>query len=231
MFLKNFFQKKKALGTVLVVIFAVPILSVFVGLSVSGSTDGSKEKTQEPVQIMETVNTGVPSSELQIIQESFRSVAQKVLPVVVQVDVVDVVKQTVSRSESPFDFFFGPPEGRGLEEREFKQRGLGSGFIVKRTAKKVYVLTNNHVVGNADEISVQLYDKRQFRATLVGKDPRKDLALVVFETGERVPVAELGNSDLVQAGDIAFAVGNPLGFESTITMGISLPMANEICSL
>jgi len=84
----------------------------------------------------------------------------------------------------------------------------------------VYVLTNNHVVGEADEIVVTLHDKRRFTATLVGKDPRKDLALVEFETDEEIPVANIGNSDMVQVGDLVFAVGNPLGFESSITSGI-----------
>jgi serine protease Do len=84
----------------------------------------------------------------------------------------------------------------------------------------VYVLTNNHVVGEADTIVVSLHDKRQFNATLVGRDPRKDLALVEIETEEDLPLCVLGNSDSVQVGDIVFAVGNPHGYQSTITSGI-----------
>jgi Do/DeqQ family serine protease len=156
------------------------------------------------------------------LQNAFRDVAKRVLPVVVKIDVVDTVKQPVY--DSPFEFFFGPQEGdqpRGKpREREFKAHGLGSGVMVKRAGNTVYVLTNNHVVGDADEISVKLHNRKQYTAKLVGKDPRKDLALVSFETTDQFPVADLGDSDRVQVGDIVFAVGNPLGFESSITQGI-----------
>ena len=156
---------------------------------------------------------------LESIQDSFRAVAHEIIPTVVEIDVVDVVKRPVVTN--PFEFFFGP-HGRDQkpEEQEFKQYGLGSGVIVRRDGNKVYVLTNNHVVGEADEISVKLSDQRQFTAKLVGTDARKDLALVVFETKEQVPIAVLGNSDELQVGDWVLAVGNPLGFSSTITSGI-----------
>jgi Do/DeqQ family serine protease len=156
---------------------------------------------------------------LENIQNSFRAVAQKVLPSVVEVNVVDVVKRPAQKLESPFEFFFGP-RGDESGEREFRREGLGSGVIVRKTGNKVYVLTNNHVVGSADEISIKLHDGRQYDASLVGRDEKKDLALVVFETESEVPLAELGDSDRVQVGDWALAVGNPLGFESTVTVGI-----------
>jgi Do/DeqQ family serine protease len=156
------------------------------------------------------------------LQNAFRDVAKRVLPVIVKIDVTDVVKQPMY--DSPFEFYFGPQEGeqpRGKpREREFKAYGLGSGVIVKRSGTTVYVLTNNHVVGEAEEIAVKLHNGKQYTARLVGKDPRKDLALVSFETTDQVPVADIGDSDRVQAGDIVFAVGNPLGFESSITQGI-----------
>ncbi len=156
---------------------------------------------------------------LESIQSSFRAVAQKVIPAVVEIDVVDVIKRPVMTN--PFEFFFGPQgQNQAPKEQEFKQYGLGSGVIVRRDGSKVYVLSNNHVVGEADEISVKLSDQRQFTAKLVGTDARKDLALVVFETRDPVPIAELGNSDELQVGDWVLAVGNPLGFSSTITSGI-----------
>jgi serine protease Do len=137
----------------------------------------------------------------------------------VEVDVVDVVKAPVMTN--PFQFFFGPQgQNPAPKEQEYKQYGLGSGVIVRRDGNKVYVLTNNHVVGEAEEISVKLSDQRQFTAKLVGTDARKDLALVVFETKDSVPIAALGNSDELQVGDWVLAVGNPLGFSSTITSGI-----------
>jgi len=163
-------------------------------------------------------------SALEELQYSFRNIASSVLPVVVQINVVEVVTQQTPEGVSPWDFFFGPspdsPEGGTPEEREFRRPGLGSGVIVRKDGKKVYVLTNNHVVGEADEISILLHDQRTFTGKLVGKDVRKDLALVVFETKDDVPVAVLGDSDTLQVGDWAVAVGNPLGLESTVTVGI-----------
>jgi len=160
-------------------------------------------------------------SALEDIQSSFRAVAQNALPVVVEINVVEIVEQTLPRTLSPWDFFFGPsPDGETPEEREFRNQGLGSGVIVRRDGRKVYVLTNDHVVGSADEISITLYDGRQFEARRTGSDPRTDLALVMFETNEQIPVATLGDSDEIYVGDWAIAVGNPLGFESTVTVGI-----------
>ncbi len=162
---------------------------------------------------------------LEGLQNEFRRVAGSSLPVVVSLDVVDVVEREVNSNQSPFEFFFGRPNERGNNEeepetREYRQQGLGSGVIVQKTGRTVYILTNHHVAGEADEITVNLYDGRSFSATLVGSDARKDLALIKFETGENIPVAALGDSDETQVGDLVFAVGNPLGFESTFTSGV-----------
>ena len=169
------------------------------------------------------VNTAVNSDDVMVAyQDAFRNVARAVLPVVVKIDVVDVIRQQVQPMPSPFQFFFGPrnDEQAEPEEREFRRSGLGSGVMVRRAGDKVYVLTNEHVVGDADEITVTFHDGREFNATLVGKDDKRDLALVVFETNDEVPIAVLGDSDELHVGDWAFAVGNPLGFESTVTAGI-----------
>jgi serine protease Do len=151
------------------------------------------------------------------LQESFNAVAEQVLPVVAEINVVEVVHQNIPRLYSPWDFFFGTPH---YEEREYRKPGLGSGVIVRRERDTVYVLSNNHVVGNADEISVRLYDGREFEAQIVGKDERTDLALVSFDTTDHIPVARLGDSDRLEVGDWVLAVGNPYGFESTVTVGI-----------
>lgn len=155
-------------------------------------------------------------------QDTLRSVSRSVLPVVVEVEVVQrVSRRTTGRPPSPLDFFFGrpSPDGEG-QEREFEQRGLGSGIIVRRDGNTVYVLSNEHVIGNADRINITLTDGRTFVASRVGTDTNTDLALVKFETDEDVPIADLGDSDEVQVGDFVLAVGNPLGFESTVTSGI-----------
>jgi serine protease Do len=166
---------------------------------------------RQPVQVPES---------LEQIQYSFRGVAEAVLPVVVEINTEEVVAQRGPRFQSPWDFFFGNPENRQGQEREFRQPGLGSGVLVQRDGNKVYVLTNNHVVGSADKINVRLHDEREFSGKLVAADPRRDLAVVVFETREQLPLASLGDSDQLAVGDLVLAVGNPFGFESTVTMGI-----------
>ncbi len=143
----------------------------------------------------------------------FRQVAARVQPVVVQINVVQVVQRQTP--VTPFDFF-DPRQ----QPREDRRPGLGSGVLIRQAGDTVYVLTNNHVVGDAQEISILLHDQRTFKGELVGKDPRMDLALVKFQAQGDMPVAELGDSDAVQVGDWALAVGNPLGLESTVTAGI-----------
>lgn len=156
---------------------------------------------------------------LEAMQSSFREVARKVLPVVVEINVTSVVKQPSQQMQTPFDWFFNQPPG-GNGPREFKRGGLGSGIIVRRAGDTYYVVTNNHVVDEATDISVKLFDQRDYKAKVVGKDDRKDLAVVSFTTRESLPVAELGDSNALEVGDIVLAVGNPLGFENTVTMGI-----------
>jgi serine protease Do len=148
-------------------------------------------------------------------QDTFHEVANQVLPVVVEINVVQTV--SVQGPQSPFDFFFGP---RGDNRREFQRRGLGSGVIVRQSGDTVYVVTNAHVVGEADQITVVLSDDREFEGEIVGSDDRLDLALVKFTTDEQVPVATFAESGELRVGDWVVAVGNPLGFESTVTAGI-----------
>ena len=104
---------------------------------------------------------------------------------------------------------------------------MGSGVIVRNSGKKIYILTNHHVVNGADEIGVKLYDGREFDAEIVGSDPRRDIALIMFKTDEDVPVAELGDSDDIYVGDWVFAVGNPMGFEATFTGGLVSAVERE----
>ena len=160
------------------------------------------------------------SASLAGVQSSLRDISQKVRPAVVEINVTSIIKQQVPQTGSPFDWF-NQQQGNGRgDQQSFRQSALGSGIVVKRTGERVYVLTNNHVVENASDISVRLTDQRVFKATVVGMDPRKDIALVSFTTNENVAVADLGDSNALQVGDLVLAVGNPLGFESTVTMGM-----------
>lgn len=174
-----------------------------------------------------TYNRSQNINHLEAIQNANREIAKTVLPTIVAIDVVNIIERRNNRNlfTSPLEFFFGRPEengdeGKEPETQEFRSTAMGSGVIVKKDKNTVYILTNNHVVGEADEITIHLYDKRVFEAEIVGTDPRRDIALVKFETKEDIPVAVLGDSDKVQVGDISFAIGNPLGFSSTFTSGV-----------
>ncbi len=156
---------------------------------------------------------------LEPFQAAFRAVTQKVLPSVVEVDVTQTTTQQAPQSNSPFPSPFEQSPGNG-GSRTFRQSGLGSGIIVQHAGTQYYVLTNNHVVQGASEISVKLNDQRVFKAHIIGTDPRKDVALIAYDSKDSIPVAELGDSNSLQVGDIVFAIGNPFGFESTVTMGI-----------
>lgn len=211
-------------------IFNLMLVGVIVGFVLALVLFGNSAniKAGEAVQAQETGNvpytntTGIETA--QSLQSSFRSVAKRALPVVVELRVVEVVRQQVPQSNGwPWDFLFPDQEGEegGGEEREFRSQGLGSGVIVRRDGDKYYVLTNDHVVGEADEINAVLYDGREYTASLVGKDPRKDLAMVVFETKDRdIDIARLGDSEELQVGDWVLAVGSPFGFVSSVTAGI-----------
>ncbi|MGD8472012.1 MAG: DegQ family serine endoprotease [Desulfobacteraceae bacterium] len=116
----------------------------------------------------------------------------------------------------PFGDFFGPFHEKG-PSRDFKQRSLGSGFIIDRAG---YIVTNNHVIENADQIKVKLADKREFEAELVGRDPNTDLALIRIKDASDLVPLQLGDSDALPVGSWVVAVGSPFGLEQTVTAGI-----------
>ena len=198
--------------------------ALFLLAPVTGFTQVKSSTTEQSGHVSVSPRTVALTSSLGSLQDSFRAVTQKVLPSIVEIDVTQTVTQQVPQLNFPFDFGFGFDQGQGNggggRNRTFRQSGLGSGIIVQHTGGRYYVLTNNHVVKDASDISVKLNDQRVFKARTVGTDPRKDVALVSFDTRDSLPVAEMGDSNTVQVGDIVFAIGNPFGYESTVTMGI-----------
>ncbi|MDJ0900637.1 MAG: HhoA/HhoB/HtrA family serine endopeptidase [Xenococcus sp. MO_188.B8] len=137
---------------------------------------------------------------------------------VVRINVERTVKNNV---QSPFfdDPFFRNFFGRDVFPQlpqEYRQQGQGSGFIIDKTGM---LLTNAHVVNDADKVTVRLRDGRTFRGEVLGVDEPSDLAVVKIK-GDNLPVATLGDSSQVQVGDWAIAVGNPLGLDNTVTLGI-----------
>jgi serine protease Do len=112
----------------------------------------------------------------------------------------------------PFERFFGP-----MPRRPFRQRSLGSGFII---SKDGYIITNNHVIENADEIVARMSDSKEYNAKVVGRDPKTDIAIIKIEAGSDLHAAVLGDSDSLRVGEWVMAIGNPFGLENTITAGI-----------
>ncbi|MDP2790597.1 MAG: trypsin-like peptidase domain-containing protein, partial [Rectinemataceae bacterium] len=177
----------------------------------------------ETPAVQVTPEIGAALSQAEAVQTAFRYVATTVLPSVVELDVVDKVSETPKSQPSiPFEFFFGPQEGEGQPDLPKRgQEGLGSGVIVRRDGKTVYVLTNDHVAGKAEKITIIMSDGREFAGSLVGTDERKDIALVKFETNDPdIVIAKLGDSSRLQVGDWAIALGSPLGLVSSVTAGI-----------
>ncbi|MCX7981904.1 MAG: DegQ family serine endoprotease [Syntrophales bacterium] len=154
---------------------------------------------------------------------SFADLTEKVKPAVVNISTTRTVRSGGVFSpfgDSPLERFFGDEFFErffgDIPRREFKQQSLGSGFIISADG---YIFTNNHVVEKADKIIVKLSDGRQFDAKVIGKDAKTDIALIKIKA-ERLPVAEIGDSDKVRVGDWVIAIGNPFGLEHTVTAGI-----------
>ncbi len=201
------------IGAVAALVIAAAVSGVILARPRAEQFTATQASATAPVPAVLAAET----QSLATIQSSFREVAKKVLPEVVEINVTSTVTQQVP--QIPFFPFFNQP-GQNGQPRTFQESALGSGIIVQRSGDKYYVVTNNHVVSNATDVSVRLYDQKVYKASVVGTDPRKDLAMVSFTTRDNIPVAELGDSNSLQVGDIVLAVGNPLGFESTVTMGI-----------
>ena len=157
--------------------------------------------------------------------QSFADLVTKVKPAVVNISTT----ATVKIPGSPFRHFFGPDEGvpfgdffhrffGEIPDQELRQQSLGSGFIIDKDG---YIITNNHVVDGADEIKVKLADGREYKAKVVGRDPKTDLALIkISSLFKELPALPLGDSDKMRVGDWVLAIGNPFGLEETVTQGI-----------
>ncbi len=120
---------------------------------------------------------------------------------------ITVDKTGATRSPLPFNNTFG---------RFGRQQGAGSGFIISQDG---LILTNHHVVGDADRVTVKLSDGREFTAKTIGTDPPSDVAVIKIEA-KGLPVLALGDSDAMEVGDWAIAAGNPFGLTQTITVGV-----------
>lgn len=180
----------------------------------------AQTKTRPPkVSIGEPTKTGLTHPELRLDQTpvgegkapvltSYADVLEPVRPAVVSVFSSKIVRQRVPEF---YRQLFGP-----MPDREQKLSGLGSGVIISSDG---YILTNNHVVEEADELKVALSDDRELTAKLIGTDPKTDIAVIKIDA-TNLPFVTLSDSEKLRVGDIVFAIGNPLGIGQTVTMGI-----------
>lgn len=160
--------------------------------------------------------------------DAFASLVKKVEPAVVFVQVSKTLQGGQSGggmggnpfglfNDPMFQRFFGPQfQPRQRRPKKFKQMGQGSGFIITHDG---YIMTNNHVVGEADEIDVKLTDGRKFTAKVIGTDPKSDVAVIKIHA-EGLPVVPLGDSEKLEVGEWVLAIGNPFGLAHTVTAGV-----------
>ena len=207
-------MKKKIFGRLTLV------TALAVGLSslAFSKLDRADEGTAKVSPVQVTVDSKPVARQAPTVT-SFAPVVKKVTPSVAQVTVSSKPKKIPSMG-SPFGDnpwfrqFFGDDLERGF--RTPRQQGLGSAVIV---SKDGYLLTNTHVVDNADEVKVTLNDGREFIAKVVGKDPKTDIAVLKIDA-KNLPALPIADSEQIEVGDLALAVGNPFGVGQTVTMGM-----------
>ena len=156
--------------------------------------------------------------------ESFADLAAKLLPAVVNISTTATAKQAGKTPELPqfppgsqFEEFFRDFFDRNRPQQQRKSTSLGSGFIID---KKGIVITNNHVIQDADEITVILQNNETLKAEIIGRDPKTDIAVLRVKPKEDLPAVKLGDSDKIRVGDWVVAIGNPFGLGGSVTAGI-----------
>src|SRR5216117_430116 len=194
------------------------IVSFLVGAIVAGGTNkssvtaGTSPRTPSMPPV---VHTGAASPTSALV--NFADVVERINPAVVNIDATARGRETRRRGRiriDPSDPFDGPDGGgRGDTPR----RGAGSGFIIDTDGS---ILTNNHVIDRAERIIVKLSDGRSLRARVIGADPDTDIALIKVDSQTGLPVAPLGDSSSLRMGEWVCAIGNPLGYEHTVTVGV-----------
>jgi serine protease Do len=208
-----------------IAILGVALVGLIAGMVFTAKLDVFNQANgQEPAKIFPAVQT-TPSDDISgqpLTFDAFRKIAKRLNPTVVNIYTTQIIK-----GRDPFEDFFGGGDmlRRFFDEqpeRETRQSSLGSGVIIDPAG---YILTNNHVVENADEIRVSLEDRDQtgrngIVAKVVGRDPKTDIALIKITPKSPLPAASLGDSEALQVGDWVVAIGNPFGLGHTVTVGV-----------
>jgi len=211
--------KKRSIGIQLLI--PVGLIALLIGLGeIERLEQFTRSRLMVPLEGVASARAGTVADSAAL--PNFVSLAKKFKPVVVNISTTQAVEK-VETSPGPFeeedafgDFwkkFFGGPIPRGPQ----RQKSLGSGFLIDRDGS---ILTNNHVVENAEKIVVKLADEREFEAKVVGKDSKTDIAVIKINTKGNFAVPPLGDSDQLEVGEWVMAIGNPFGLDNTVTAGI-----------
>jgi len=220
---------KKMNGKEKVGLFVILIIVLIAGIAVGVGLTASFGKVVPVQGAQASDNPGgldEPNQFLKSTQESFRGIVAATSPAVCTVKVVTRIQGAAMdpfqgfENDPFFKWFFGPNQGpqQMPQQQEREIPGSGSGFVVSPDG---YVLTNNHVVQNADEIKVVLGAQEEYSAKVIGLDPASDVAVLKIESDKPLPYIELGDSDATQVGDWVMAIGNPFGsLDHTVTVGI-----------
>ena len=199
-------MKKKIFGGIVILL---------VGFLLGGISYYLMGKIIYPQSVRAPFAPRVPSQILET-SRAFSEIVSAVSPAVVNISTTKVVRRdTLPFSEDPFFDLFKPFHDFGLPKK-WKEQSLGSGVIV---SKDGYIITNNHVVEQSEDIRVTLFDKRSFRGKIVGADPKTDIAVVKI-SADNLPTVPWGDSDKLPVGEFVLAIGNPFGLSHTVTMGI-----------
>jgi serine protease Do len=210
-------QKTKRLVGIGLAHLALACALTFAFVTGKGYFSANADSGEIPVTV---ANSKAP--EVAVLTGSFAPIVKNSLPAVVSIMSTKVVKNNGDEGLAPFfnnpQFreFFGDRLPNQGKQREQRQRGMGSGVIVNPDG---YILTNNHVIDGANDIKIVFHDGRELKARVIGADPKTDIALLKVEE-KNLPVLAFADSSQVQVGDIALAIGNPLGVGQTVTMGI-----------
>jgi serine protease Do len=208
---------------------AIVIASVAFGILISADL-GLMRTSKAQTSTMQSAQGPVTAVTI----PSFADVAARVMPAVVSVRSTEIVKMSEQRRRNfgvdPFEFFFPDPsdprrrqQQQPQEDDEQRQTSGGSGFIISGDG---YILTNNHVIEGASKVEVHYgadengNGGRTIAATIVGRDPATDIALLKIDVNQDLPYIRLGDSERIRKGDWAVAIGNPFAFENTLTVGV-----------
>ena len=203
-------------GRVILLVLAAVVAGVVLtaGFNVSPIAQALRGDKEKPVVVPAAAG-------LRMVPVDIPQLFKEVSPAVVNISTTQMVKFNRPQmrnhfgQQDPFDEFYNNFFGRMPKEQ--KRRSLGSGFIVSPDG---YILTNNHVVEKADEVTVTLLDKEELKAKVVGTDPKTDIALIKIDAKRKLTYVELGDSDKLDVGEWVVAIGNPFGLGHTVTAGI-----------